>query len=127
MKTPATFDVAAEIARRRLENDRWAPATLLPTEAFSDQPAGETVFRRLCAPDTARGRGAWAVHRRIDLLQVDPVPPGAEHIAVVEGPSRRRSNASTGSPSAGRTESSSERSAPSGSRTAGTRESASAI
>ena len=65
MKTPATFDVAGEAARRRDENDKWAPAALLPAEAFGDEPAGETVFRRLCAPETPRGRHAWAVHRRI--------------------------------------------------------------
>ena len=65
VKTPATFDVAAETARRRLENDQWAPETLLPAEAFSDQPASETAFRRLCAPEAACGRDAKAVHRRI--------------------------------------------------------------
>ena len=65
MKTRSTFDIAAEIARRRLESDQWAPATLMPAEAFSDEPASETAFRRLCAPDTPRGRNAWAVHRRI--------------------------------------------------------------
>ena len=54
MRTPATFDIAAETARRRLENDQWAPATLLPTEAFSDQPASETVFSAGCAPLTQR-------------------------------------------------------------------------
>ena len=65
VRTPATFDIAAETARRRLENDKWAPETLLPAEAFSDQPASETAFRRLCAPEAPRGRDAWAVHRRI--------------------------------------------------------------
>lgn len=65
VRTRATFDIAAETARRRLENDKWAPATLLPAEAFSDQPASETAARRLCAPETPRGRNAWAVHRRI--------------------------------------------------------------
>ena len=65
VRTPAAFDIAGEIARRRAENDKWAPATLLPAEAFSDEPAGEAVFRRLCAPDAPRGRHAWAVHRRI--------------------------------------------------------------
>ena len=65
VRTPATFDIAAETTRRRLENDEWAPETLLPAEAFSDRPASETAFRRLCAPEAARGRDAWAVHRRI--------------------------------------------------------------
>lgn len=65
VRTPAAFDIAGEIARRRAENDKWAPATLLPAEAFSDEPAGEAVFRRLCEPDAPRGRHAWAVHRRI--------------------------------------------------------------
>ena len=65
VRTPATFDIAAETTRRRLDNDEWAPETLLPAEAFSDQPASETAFRRLCAPEAPRGRDAWAVHRRI--------------------------------------------------------------
>ena len=65
VKTPATFDIAGETARRRVENDKWAPATLLPAEAFSDEPAGEAVFRRLCTPEATRGRHARAVHRRI--------------------------------------------------------------
>ena len=65
MRAPATFDIVAEIARRRLENDQWSPERLLPAEAFSDRLAGETAFRGLCAPETARGRDAWAVHRRI--------------------------------------------------------------
>ena len=65
VRTPTTFDIAAETARRRLENDKWAPETLLPAEAFSDQPASEAAFRRLCAPKAPRGRDAWAVHRRI--------------------------------------------------------------
>ena len=64
-RTPTTFDIVGETARRRVENDKWAPATLLPAEAFSDEPAGESVFRRLCAPETPRGRHARAVHRRI--------------------------------------------------------------
>ena len=65
MRTSTTFDIAGETARRRDETDQWAPATLLPAEAFSDEPAGEAVFRRLCGPETPRGRHAWAVHRRI--------------------------------------------------------------
>ena len=65
MRTSTTFDIVGETARRRDENDRWAPATLLPAEAFSDEPADEAVFRRLCAPETPRDRQAWAVHRRI--------------------------------------------------------------
>ena len=65
VRTPAAFDTASETARRRVENDKWAPATLLPAEAFSDEPAGEAVFRRLCAPEAPRGRHAWAVRRRI--------------------------------------------------------------
>ena len=65
VRTPATFDIAAETTRRRLENDEWAPETLLPAEAFSDQPASEITFRRRCVPEAPRGRDAWAVHRRI--------------------------------------------------------------
>ena len=64
VRTPATFDIAAETARCRLENDEWAPETLLPAEAFSDRPASETALRRLCTPEAARGRDGWAVHRR---------------------------------------------------------------
>ena len=58
VRTSATFDVAAEATGRRLDNDEWAPETLLPAEAFSDQPASETAFRRLCAPEAPRGRDA---------------------------------------------------------------------
>ena len=65
VRTSATFDIAGETARRRVENDKWAPATLLPAEAFSDELASEAVFLRLCAPEARRGRQAWAVHRRI--------------------------------------------------------------
>ena len=65
VRTPAVFDIASETALRRVEYDKWAPATLLPAEAFSDEPAGEAVFRRLFAPETPSGRRAWAVHRRI--------------------------------------------------------------
>ena len=50
---------------RSVENDEWAPETLLPAEAFSDRRAGETAFCRLCAPEAPRGRDARAVHRRI--------------------------------------------------------------
>ena len=65
MRTPAAFDIPSETARRRVENDKWAPATLLPAEAFSDEPASEAVSQRLCAPETPRGRHAGAVHHRI--------------------------------------------------------------
>ncbi len=58
VRTPATFDVATETARHRLENDQWAPETLLPTEAFSDRLAIETAFRQLCTQETPCGRDA---------------------------------------------------------------------
>ena len=52
-------------ARRGDEEDRWAPATLLPPEAFSDAEATPRDFQRLCEPGARTGRHATAVHRRI--------------------------------------------------------------
>ena len=56
---------AREAARRRIENDKWAPEALLPAEAFSDEPASHEDFARLCEPDTPTGRNANAVQLRI--------------------------------------------------------------
>ena len=39
-----------EAERRRDEEDRWAPATLLRPEAFSDAEATRRDFERLCDP-----------------------------------------------------------------------------
>lgn len=57
--------VRQEAERRRKEEDRWAPATLLPPEAFSDAEATPRDFPRLCKPGAGTGRHAAAVHRRI--------------------------------------------------------------
>ena len=57
--------VRREAERRRDEEDRWAPATLLPPEAFSDAEATRRDFQRLCAPGAGTGRHAATVHRRI--------------------------------------------------------------
>ena len=57
--------VRQEAERRRGEEDRWAPATLLPPEAFSDAEATRRDFQRLCEPGAGTGRQAAAVHRRI--------------------------------------------------------------
>jgi len=57
--------VRQEAERRRDEEDRWAPATLLPPEAFSDAEATPRDFQRLCEPGAGTGRHAAAVHRRI--------------------------------------------------------------
>jgi len=57
--------VRREAERRRDEEDRWAPATLLPPEAFSDAEATPRDFQRLCEPGAGTGRHAAAVHRRI--------------------------------------------------------------
>ena len=57
--------VRQEAERRRDEEDRWAPATLLPPEAFSEAEATPRDFRRLCEPGAGTGRHAAAVHRRI--------------------------------------------------------------
>ena len=57
--------VRREAERRRREEDPWAPATLLPPEAFSDAEATERDFLRLCEPSAGTGRQAAAVHRRI--------------------------------------------------------------
>ena len=65
MLTRAAFDVRAESRRRRAERNPMRPAMLLPPDAFSDRPASEDDFRRLCAPDTPRGRHALAVRLRL--------------------------------------------------------------
>ena len=65
MLTRAAFDVRAERERRRAERNPWRPASLLPPDAFSDRPASEDSFRRLCAPGTPRGRHAPAVRLRL--------------------------------------------------------------
>ena len=57
--------VRREVKRRREEEDPWAPATLLPPEAFSDEEATRRDFERLCDPGAGTGRRAAAVHRRI--------------------------------------------------------------
>lgn len=57
--------VQQEAERRREEEDRWAPATLLPPEAFSDAEASRRDFERLCDPGAGTGGHAAAVHRRI--------------------------------------------------------------
>ena len=68
-KAGAGFDdpdrVRQEAERRRNEEDPWAPATLLPPEAFSDAEATPRDFQRLCEPGAATGRHAAAVRRRI--------------------------------------------------------------
>ena len=58
MLTLATFDTRAESGRRQAERNPRRPAMLLPPGAFSDRPAAEDDFRRLCAPGTPRGRHA---------------------------------------------------------------------
>ena len=65
MLTLAAFDVRAERERRRAERNPMRPAMLLPPDAFSDRPATDDDFRRLCAPGTPRGRYALAVRRRL--------------------------------------------------------------
>ncbi len=65
MLTRATFDTRTESERRRAERNPRRPAMLLPPGAFSDRPAAEDDFRRLCAPGTPRGRHAGAVQRRL--------------------------------------------------------------
>ena len=57
--------VRQEATRRRDEEDRWAPATLLPPDAFSDAAATRRDFQRLGDPGAATGRHAAAVQRRI--------------------------------------------------------------
>ena len=53
MLTLADFDTRIESGRRRAERNPRRPATLLPPGAFSDRPASEDDFRRLCAPGTS--------------------------------------------------------------------------
>ena len=65
MLTRATFDARAERARRQAERNPRRPAMLLPPNAFSDRPASEDDFRRLCADGTPSGRHACAVQRRL--------------------------------------------------------------
>lgn len=57
--------VRQEIERRLREPDRWAPATLLPPSAFSDEPATDWDFERLGDPTARTGRHADAVHFRL--------------------------------------------------------------
>lgn len=65
MLTRDAFDTRIERARRRSERNPRRPAMLLPPDAFSDCPASEDDFRRLCAPGTPHGRHAGAVQRRL--------------------------------------------------------------
>ena len=65
MLTRSTFDTHTESRRRQAERDPLRPAVLLPPDAFSDRPASEDDFRRLCAPGTPRGRHALAVQCRL--------------------------------------------------------------
>ena len=57
--------VRQEIERRLREPDQWAPATLLPASAFSDEPATDRDFERLEDPNARTGRYADAVHFRL--------------------------------------------------------------
>lgn len=57
--------VRQEIERRLREPDQWAPATLLPPSAFSDEPATDWDFERLEDPNARIGRHADAVHFRL--------------------------------------------------------------
>ena len=57
--------VRQEAERREIEEQEWAPATLLPPEAFSDDEAPRHYFHRVCSADDRTGRHAEAVHRRI--------------------------------------------------------------
>ena len=63
--TRSAFDTRTERGRRQAERNPMRPAMLLPPGAFSDRPAAEDDFRRLCAPGTPRGRHALAVQRRL--------------------------------------------------------------
>ena len=65
MLTRSAFDTRTERGRRQAERNPMRPAMLLPPSAFSDRPAAEDEFRRLCAPGTPRGRHARAVQRRL--------------------------------------------------------------
>ncbi|MDE2906772.1 MAG: hypothetical protein OXQ28_11910 [Acidobacteriota bacterium] len=65
MLTRSAFDTRTESRRRQDERNPLRPAVLLPPDAFSDRPASEDAFRRLCAPGTPRGRHALAVQLRL--------------------------------------------------------------
>ena len=97
-QTSTTFNVPAvaarEAARRRIENDKWAPEALLPAEAFSDEPASQQDFARLCDPDTPTGRNAHAVRRRILSScagwKKRPTPEELYHAVRAERPTPRQ-------------------------------------
>lgn len=57
--------VRQEAERRETEEHDWAPATLLPPEAFSDDEAPRHYFDRVCSPEARTGRHAEAVRQRI--------------------------------------------------------------
>ena len=65
MLTRSAFDTRTESRRRQAERNPLRPAVLSPPDAFSDRPASEDDFRRLCAPGTPRGRHALAVQLRL--------------------------------------------------------------
>ena len=65
MLTRGAFDAPAESGRRQAERNPRRPAMLLPPDAFSDRPASEDDFRRLCSPGTPRGRHARVAQRRL--------------------------------------------------------------
>ncbi len=57
--------VRQEAERRELEEQEWAPAALLPPEAFSDDEAPRRYLDRVCSAEARTGRHAEAVQQRI--------------------------------------------------------------
>ena len=62
---PTPVDDTPRGSLEQRADNTWAPATLLPPEAFSDEEASPRHFKRLGQPDAGTGRHAAAVRRRI--------------------------------------------------------------